>query len=107
MAKYRKKSPEIEAMHWDGQNTSDVIDWILRTGARSARWHEETDEATWRAQMSDGAPWRPRFEHIVIDRSGSGSYHATVGDWITLEADGQHYRCEADTFAALYEAVEA
>jgi hypothetical protein len=105
MPTYREKSPQIEAMHWDGNNTSEVVDWILKTGCRSARWHEETPEVTWREEISNGAPWRPRFEHLVIDRAVGGSYHAVVGDWITLDTEGQHHRCEPETFAAFYEEV--
>lgn len=105
--KYRKKSSEFEAMRWTGENTSEVIDWILGTGAHCVRWREETDEVTWRAEMASGASWRPRFEHLAIDRGAGGLYHVTVGNWVTLEPDGTHYWCGAETFDAVYEAVTA
>ena len=99
---FRKKPVEIEAMQWTGDNTSDVIDWVLSTGTRSARWHEAVD-------LDQAAEERrPRREHIAIDIR-EGTMRAFVGDWIIREqitsVDRIFYPCKPDIFQATYEAV--
>jgi hypothetical protein len=87
--KFRKKPVEIQAVQWTGDNTSDVIDWVLHTGSRSARWHEPTD---------------PHGEHLAIDTL-EGTMRAAVGDWIVRGVKGEHYPCKPDIFEATYEPV--
>lgn len=94
MQKFRKKPIEVEAVQWTGENTSDVIDWVLATGSRSARWHEAE-------KFQKGGR-----EHIAIDTL-EGTMRAEFGDWIIRGVQGEHYPCKPDIFAATYEAVEA
>lgn len=41
--KYRKKPVVIEAVQWDGtaKGSTQIIDWILKNGERSARYDDQ------------------------------------------------------------------
>jgi hypothetical protein len=103
MPKFRKRPVVIEAVRWTGDNTMDVIDWVLATGERSARWHEAgfttLPPADDQEKVCDPAP-----EHIAIDTL-EGTMRAEVGDWIIRGVKGEHYPCKPDIFDATYEPV--
>lgn len=99
--RFRKRPVEIEAVQWTGDNTSDVIDWILTSDAGVARWHEaqpaySDDEGT----GCDATP-----EQIAIDTL-EGTMFASVGDWIIRGIRDEFYPCKPDIFEATYEPVE-
>lgn len=99
--KYRKKPVVIDAAQWTGDNTSEVIDWILATGARVARWHEEIPAI----EPDENGKGRDRDpEHIEIDTL-EGTMRAELGDWVIRGVMGEHYPCKPDIFEATYEAV--
>ena len=95
--KFRKKPVVIEAIQWGGNNTSEVIDWVLAAGG-TARWRERTslDEAA--------ADRVPAAEHIAVDTL-EGRTFASVGDWIIRGVQGEFYPCHPGIFEATYDAV--
>jgi hypothetical protein len=98
VSRFRKKPVETEAMQWDGDNTSDVVGWVLDSGG-TARWRERTsnDEAA-----ADGVL---ACEHIAVDTL-EGRTFAVVGDWIIRGVKGEFYPCKPDIFEATYDAVD-
>lgn len=97
IARWREKPKVIEAVQWDGTNTSEIIDWGIR-GEHwgSARWHE--------AVYADGAI-EPLGEHIAID-TPKGTMWAALGDWVIRGVAGEFYPCKPDIFAATYEPAD-
>ena len=95
--KYRKKPVVIDAIQWDGtaENASVIIDWILSSGSRSARYHSPEE----RSDLSYGSP------SISIDTL-EGSMVASPGDYIIRGVQGEFYPCKPDIFEATYEPVE-
>lgn len=100
MAKYRKKPVEIEAMQWDGtaKGAGPIIDWILASGSRSARYHEPDERSDCGAKAYDP----PR---IAIDTL-EGVITASPGDYIIRGVQAEHYPCKPDIFAATYERAD-
>jgi hypothetical protein len=100
---YRKLPVVIEAIKWDGGpgSASEVIDWILAGGSRSARWHEQ-EVAPTGPDGVEHSPYSP--EHIAIDTL-EGTMRADVGDYIIRGVQGEHYPCKPDIFEATYERV--
>lgn len=118
--KYRKKPVEIEAMQWLGYDNIDAMDAM----------GEFTDEYTTTA--SGKAAVRTLFMPLesdlalevlgkeeVSERSTRGytavvydDLHGTwvnlkTGQWVIRGVQGEFYPCDADVFAATYEAVES
>ena len=89
MKRYRKKPVVIEAMQWDGtaEGATPIIDWVLATGQRSARYDDQHEPC------------------IQIDTL-EGTMRASAGDWIIQGVSGEHYPCKPDIFEATYEAVD-
>lgn len=100
--KFRKKPIVVEAMQWDGTQAgaSPIIDWVLASSERSARWHEETVQA----HNSVGAWVEPA--HIAIDVPRSGTIHVREGWWAYRTEDGEFGTERPGVFAANYEPAE-
>lgn len=92
--KARKKPVEIEAMQWDGHNTSEVIDWILANGPRTACWVEAVATFTY-----------VKPQCIEIDTL-EGVMEAMVGDWIIRGVEDEFYPCKPQIFDKTYDVVE-
>jgi hypothetical protein len=86
--KFRKKPVEIEAVQWDGTATgaTPIIDWVLATGERSARYDDE-------------------HEPVLQIDTLEGTMRASAGDWIIRGVKGEFYPCKPDIFEATYEPV--
>ena len=106
MPKFRKKPVEIEAIQWDGANTTSVINWAQggwgRVGPLALN-----GKSIWIKQVvvdPDKFPvvcvWR-----LVIPTL-EGDHEASPGDWIIRGVKGEIYPCKPDIFAATYEPVE-
>lgn len=102
-SRYRKKPVTIETMQWDGTaaGATPIIDWILSTGERSARYHEPQPETKVKGKVV-----REAVPALIVIETLEGAMHATAGDWIIRGVQGEHYPCKPDIFAATYEAVE-
>jgi hypothetical protein len=92
---FRKKPAVIEAMQWDGsaEGATPIINWILSSSARSARYHEH---------LMDGDFVAHPDPYLTID-TPEGTMSATSGDWIIRGVLPEFYPCKPDFFAATYE----
>ena len=79
--KYRKKPVVIEAVHWNGNNHKEVIDF-----AENKIWFDGL-----------GNIWMTTLE---------GDMMAKKGDYIIKGVKGEFYPCKPDIFAETYEEVE-
>jgi hypothetical protein len=88
---YRKKPVVIEAMQWDGtaQAATPIVDWILSSGDRSARFRNGVDDVC-----------------IAIDTL-EGTMFASPGDFVIRGVQGEFYPCKPDIFEATYEPVSS
>ena len=95
--KYRKKPVCIEAVQWNGtaENASVIINWILSSGSRSARYHSPDE----RSDLSYDSP------KIEIDTL-EGSITASPQDYIIQGVQGEFYPCKPDIFEATYELAD-
>ena len=95
--KYRKRPVVIDAVQWSGtaENASVVIDWILSSGIRSARYHDPEE-------LSDLSYDPPKIEIDTLE----GSITASPQDYIIQGVQGEFYPCKPDIFEATYELVD-
>jgi len=80
--KYRKKPVVIEAVQWNGENVSEVLDFM-----------------NWRNASHD------ERAGLVI-HTLEGNHQATPGDFIIKGVKGEFYPCKPDIFAATYDPAE-
>ena len=89
--KYRKKPVVIEAVRWNGDNLSEVIEFTgLHESAQAFSWSE--------------------YELLVKDYglkifTLEGMMSADIGDMIIKGVQGEVYPCKPDIFEQTYEAV--
>jgi len=95
--RFRKKPVVIEAKQWDGtaKSAGPIIDWILTSGSRSARYHEPEERSDCGKKSYDP----PR---IAIDTL-EGTITASPGDFIIKGVQGEFYPCKPDVFEKTYE----
>ncbi|RSK20770.1 hypothetical protein [Streptococcus oralis] len=79
--KYRKKPVVVEAVHWNGNNHQEVIDF-----AENKIWFDAL-----------GNIWIATLE---------GDMMAKKGDYIIKGVQGEFYPCKPDIFAETYEELE-
>lgn len=99
---YRKKPVTIEAMQWDGTaaGATPIINWILKTGTRSARFDDNEKHIP-----GPGRGITTIRERIDVDTL-EGTVSALPGDWIIRGVSNEHYPCKPDIFAQTYEEVD-
>ena len=78
--KYRKKPVVVEAVHWDGENSAEVLAFI-----------------TGREACVEENP------HRIAIKTLEGVMRADVGDYIIKGVQGECYPCKPDIFKATYE----
>ena len=83
--KYRKKPVVIDAVLWDGDNVSEVADWI-----REALHNDVI----------------MRYGDKVIIKTLEGNMIANAGDYIIKGVNGELYPCKPDIFQKTYERYE-
>ena len=81
MEKYRKKPVVIEAVQWTGKNITEVLDFM-----------------DWRNAAHDAV------SGLTI-RTLEGNHHASPGDFIIKDVNGEFYPCKPDIFEKTYEKV--
>ena len=77
--KYRKKPIVIEAFQWTGNNTTQLLHWMLPDIEPDAEASELTIKTL------------------------EGDLHASIGDWIIRGVKGEFYPCKPDIFQETYE----
>lgn len=112
MGIFSKKPLEVEAMLWDGTNTSDVKAFIgeVMPGRDAFITYEEV-KADYDANPNVHGEMpveRPSFVPAAsISGPGRNPLPVNVGDWIIKGIQGEFYPCPADVFAATYDEVIA
>lgn len=92
LAKRFKKLPvEIEAMQWNGKNSSEVIDWVFT--------HDE------KFPISLIELRRRRGPFLSLSTL-EGVMRANRNDWIIRGVNGEFYPCKPDIFEKTYEIVD-
>lgn len=93
MAKFRKRSVEVEAVLYDGGtlSVSKAPQWLL--------------DALLLPVGRIGRVWKASDETLVI-ATLEGDITASVGDYIIRGIKGELYPCKPDIFAITYEPVE-
>lgn len=92
MAKYRKKSIEVEAFQYDGDFKGSDGRFYVPEWAESA-----LEDGT--LYYSSVEPW----ELFVM--TGEGVTHVAVGDYLILDEGGEIYPCEPGIFDETYELI--
>lgn len=99
--RFRKRPVAIEAMRWDGtaEAAGPIINWILATGSRAARWDNNPKHLS-----GPGRGITTIADRIEVETL-EGTMYATPGDWIIRGVSNEHYPCKPDIFEATYEPV--
>lgn len=84
--RFKKRPVVIEAVQYDGNNASTILDWITRASGRASMW------------VGNGT------RKIAIPTL-EGTMYADSGDWIIRGVAGEFYPCKPDIFSATYEPV--
>jgi hypothetical protein len=95
MSKYRKKPVVIEAIRWDGRESS-IAKLFLFMG--------ELPHAPDDPHIVTGIGFTPPDGNVYIPTL-EGTMTASPGDWIIKGVKGEFYPCKPDIFEATYEAV--
>jgi hypothetical protein len=86
--RFRKRPVEIEAIEFTGENHAEIEQAFLGLATETVfHW--------------DSARIKPR----LCISTPEGVMTAAPGDWIIRTSNGAFYPCEADLFAATYEAI--
>jgi hypothetical protein len=86
MPRFRKKPVVIEAVQFDGENSSEIFAWLLSD--LSSPHIRKVDESG-----------------VLVIRTLEGDMTAQKGDWIIQGVQGEFYPCKPDIFSATYESV--
>ena len=86
MAKYRKRTPEVEAFRWDGGKEL----WPMANGFPG--WIRKV--------------WRDEKNRMVIERFFDSPLIVEAGEWVVFDEEGDSAMFSDDEFAATYESVE-
>ena len=78
--KYRKKPVVIEAIQWNGTNTSTILSWINDPKSREQEGH-------------------------LVIQTLEGCLFVSKDDWIIKGVKGEFYPCKPNIFQATYETV--
>lgn len=92
--KYRRKSPIVEAFQYQPE-----LVWV--EGAAPPDWLQNAIDA--------GVVYKPKEGDVALIVTLLGLQVCEPGDWIIRHdaGSGSLYPCDAETFALMYEAVEA
>lgn len=90
--KYRKKPVEIEAIQWDGLNSSEIREFA------GAHIDMEIYDGGWQAGVI------PPGAKVTI-HTLEGDMTASKGDYIIKGVNGEFYPCKPDIFEKTYEEV--
>lgn len=91
MARYRKRPVEIEAIHYDGHNDTEIRLWARIYDVTIATHHEGDPGKGWYLLI-------PTLEGVM---------RADIGDWIIRGVKNEFYPCRDDIFSATYDPVDA
>jgi hypothetical protein len=84
--RYTSVPVTIEAMRWTGENSRDVIDWIVDNGGA--------------VQWTSGEP------QVLEITTLEGDMSVSLGGWIILGTEGEFYPCKDSVFRRRYREAE-
>lgn len=87
--KFKKKPVTIEAVQWNGDNVSEILEFVNHSDIRITSYESEGVQK----------------EELFINTL-EGSMHASEGDWIIKGVHGEFYPCKPDIFEETYEPAE-
>ena len=93
MTKYRKKPVEIEAVQWNGLNTSEIKEFV------GDNVEFVYYDSAWEVGKA-GVCAEPRIKTL------EGVMMASKNDYIIKGVNGEFYSCKPDIFEKTYEPVE-
>ena len=93
--KYRKKPVVVEAIHWTGLNSTEIMDF---TG-KHLKYGVDEDMST--AYIAGQGPPVCYIEIPTLE----GVMRGLSGDYIIKVVNGEFYPCKPDIFEKTYEAV--
>ena len=97
MARFRKKSGEVDTLQWLGTNQREMHDFI--TGDVDS--YIETSGEGFLIDHSKGAGGL-----VIKTIHNDQEVFVEIGDWVLAEKDGVHfYPCKKDEFPNLYEEI--
>ena len=82
--RYRKKPVVIEAVKWNGDKVSEVVDWV-------------------REALEDNTLYRMGC-NVIVDTL-EGKMNASPGDYIIKGVQGELYPCKPDIFEKTYDKI--
>ncbi len=86
--KFRKRTPTVEAIQWDGRNEQEVLEFTL-------------DGPTPLSEVTFQPSPRGRLAVLIIETGIRRE--AAPGDWIVREPSGRFYPVKQEVFATSYE----
>ena len=92
MTKYRKKPVIIEAIQWNGLNTTEIMEFVGQDLI------VETYDTGYQAGT---APLAVRLKIKTLE----GDMNVSIGDYIIKGVQGEFYPCKPDIFEQTYEKV--
>ncbi|HBG0458401.1 TPA: hypothetical protein KPE24_000190 [Clostridioides difficile] len=96
MAKFKKKSEEVEAFKWILGSPNTPI-WFYQAFEKGTIWLDESLNSMNR---------RGEVKKTICIKYGNGVIRATNGDFIIKDSEGKIYSCACGEFEKLYEEIE-
>lgn len=82
MPKYVKKPVEVEAIQWNGENTTEIL-----------------------AFCHDCFSYKKNDFAVLVINTLEGTMKASIGDYVIRGIKGEFYACKPDIFLLTYDAV--
>ncbi|HBY3042852.1 TPA: hypothetical protein MIW02_003817 [Clostridioides difficile] len=93
MAKFKKKSEEVEAFKWILGSPNTPI-WFYQAFEKGTIWLDESLNSVNR---------KGEVKKTICIKYKNGVIRATNGDWIIKDSEGKIYSCTCDEFEKYYE----
>lgn len=99
MCKYRKLPVEIEAIQWNGDNYSEIYEFINSSN------NDDLGKKMNKLFIKSLGELVVNRKEIII-KTLEGKMIANIGDYIIKGVAGEFYPCKPDIFEKTYEKVE-
>lgn len=96
MAKFKKKSEEVEAFKWILGSPNTPI-WFYQAFEKGTIWLDESLNSMNR---------KGEVKKTICIKYKNGVIRATNGDWIIKDSEGKIYSCTCNEFEKYYENLE-
>ena len=94
--KYRKKTAEVEAVQWTGENHREMFDFLTNGEMTNDYMTISGDSFLINHNVVKGG---------LVIKTFKGKMAANVGDYVIKDINGEFYPCKPDIFEKTYEAV--